>query len=192
MIRRRIASERDLILDVWRSKRRVVAARLAEFGRERKLSQPEAGRDRVFFWFQILTCATNSWYKEMRTGQVCHHLPGPNANHGEIMASAEREATRTRARMESENLCDQHLEAGDRTVSPAFKRLRGADVVQGPGDWLAGLRAGLGGDAYIYPADVRHRLIWSAGFIEGTAQRLQRHARIRITPWFALPPRWRP
>jgi hypothetical protein len=162
-----------------------VAARLAEFGRERKLSRPGAGRDRVFFWFQILTCATNNWYKEMRTGQVCHHLPGPNANHGEIMASAEREAIRTRARMESENVCDQHPEAGDHTLSPGFWRLRQTPVAQGPGDWLAGFNAGLRGDAYIYPAGVRDRVTWSAGFIEGAARRLQRDARIRITPWFA-------
>jgi hypothetical protein len=94
--------------------------------------------------------------------------------------------------MESENVCDQHLEAGDHTVSLAFQRLPPAKFAQGPADWLAGFNAGLRGDAYVYPADVRHRLIWSAGFIEGTAQRLQRHARIRITPWFALPPRWRP
>ena len=164
-----------------------MAARLAEFGRERKLSQPGADHDRVFFWFQILTCATNNWYKEMRTGQVCHHLPGPNANHGEIMASAEREATRTRARMESENLCDQHLEAGDRTVPPAIWGLRRATVAQGPGDLLAGFNAGVRGDAYIYPASVQNRLTWSAGFIEGAAQRLQRRTRICITPRLALP-----
>jgi hypothetical protein len=170
----------------------VVAARLAEFGRERKLSQPGADHDRVFFWFQILTCATNIWYKEMRTGQVCHHLPGPNANHGEIMASAEREAIRTRARMESENLCDQHLAAGDHTLSPAIWRLRRARIAQGPGDWLAGLRAGLRGDAYIYPAGVQNRLTWSAGFIEGPAQRVQRQVRIRVTPWFALLLWWLP
>ena len=171
----------------------MVAARLAEFGRERKLSRPGAGRDHVFFWFQILTCATNNWYKEMRTGQVCHHLPGPNATHGEIMASAVREAIRTPARMESKNVCDQHLEAGERTVSPAFRHLHRVKVAQGPGDWLAGFHAGLGGRAYTYPADVQDRLAWSAGFIEGAAQRLHHLARIRIAPpSFALPIWWQP
>ena len=165
----------------------MVAARLAEFGRERKLSQPEGGRDRVFFWFQILTCATNNWYKEMRTGQVCHHLPGPNANHGEIMASAVREAIRVPARMESENMLDQHLRAGSHILSPAFRRLRRAKVAPGPGDWLVGFNAALRGDAHIYPADVGDCLTWRAGFIEGAAQRLQRLARIRITPRFARP-----
>jgi hypothetical protein len=94
--------------------------------------------------------------------------------------------------MESENVCDQHLEAGDRTVPPAIWGLRRATVAQGPGDLLAGFNAGLQGDAYIYPADVRDRLIWSAGFIEGAAQCLQPHARIRITPRFALPLWWQP
>ena len=148
----------------------MVAGRLAEFGRERKLSQPEGGRDRVFFWFQILTCATNNWYKEMRTGQVCHHLPGPNANHGEIMASAVREAIRTRARMESENVCDQHLEAGDFTVSLTFGRLRRAKVAHDEERWCQGLGTGLRGHCYMYPAWVRDRLTWSAGSIEGRAQ----------------------
>ena len=106
------------------------------------------------------------------------------------MASAEREAIRTRTRMESENVCDQHLEAGGRIVSPAYRRLCRTKVAQGPGDWLAGFNAGVRGDAYIYPASVQNRLTWSAGFIEGAAQRLQRVARIRTR--FALPPRWHP
>jgi hypothetical protein len=89
--------------------------------------------------------------------------------------------------MESENVCDQHLEADDRTVSPASKRLRRAKVAQGPGDSLAGFNAGLRGDAYIYPTGVQNRLTWSAGFIEGAAQRLQRRTRICITPRLALP-----
>ena len=62
-----------------------------------------------------------------------------------------------------------------------------AKVAQGPGDWLGGFNAGLRGDAYIYPTDVQDRLTWRAGFIEGAAQRLQRLARIRITPRFARP-----
>jgi hypothetical protein len=109
------------------------------------------------------------------------------------MASAVREAIRTPARMESENACDQHLAAGERTASPAFRRVPRATVAQGPGNWLAGFNAGLRGDAYIYPADVQDRLAWSAGFIEGVARRLQRVARIRIAPpSFALPLWWQP
>jgi hypothetical protein len=108
------------------------------------------------------------------------------------MASAVREAIRTRVRMESENVCDQHLEAGDGSMSPAIWRLRRATVAQDPGDWLAGLRAGPRGDAYIYPADVRNRPTWSAGFIEGAAQRLKHLAGNRITPRFALPLWWQP
>jgi len=87
---------------------------------------------------------------------------------------------------------DQHPEAGGHTVSPAIWCLCRTKVAQGPGDWLAEFNAGLRADAYIYPAGVQNRLTWSAGFIEGAAQRLQRHARIRITPWFALPLWWRP
>jgi hypothetical protein len=108
------------------------------------------------------------------------------------MASAVREAIRTPARMESKNVRDQHLEAGERTVSPAFRRLHRVKVAQGPGGWLAGFNAGLRGDAYIYPAGVPNRLTSSAGFIEGAAQRLQRVARIRITLRFALPLWWQP
>jgi hypothetical protein len=108
------------------------------------------------------------------------------------MASAVREAIRTRAPMESENVCDQHLEAGERTVSPTSRCLCRATVAQGPGDWLAGFDAGLRGDAYIYPAGVQNRVTWSAGFIEGAAQRLRRHPRIRITLWFAAPLWWQP
>ena len=108
------------------------------------------------------------------------------------MASAVREAIRTPARMESENVRDQHLEAGDRTMSPAFWPSRRAIVAQGPGDWLAGFNAGLRGDAYIYPANVQDRPAWSAGFIEGAAQRLRHLARIRVTLPFALPLWWQP
>jgi hypothetical protein len=109
------------------------------------------------------------------------------------MASAAREAIRTFARMESENVCDQHLEAGDRTVSSAFQRLHSAKVAQGPADWLGGFNACLRGDAYIYPANVQDGLAWSAGFIEGVSQRLQRLARIRVAPpSFALPLWWQP
>jgi len=109
------------------------------------------------------------------------------------MASAVREAIRASTRMESENVRDQHLEAGDRIVSPAFQRLHRVKVAQGPGDWLGGFNTGLRGDAYIYPADVRDRLAWSAGFIEGAAQRLKRRARVRITPRprYAAPLWWR-
>jgi hypothetical protein len=109
------------------------------------------------------------------------------------MASAVGEAIRTRARMESENVRDQHLEGGDQAVSPAFRRASRTAVAQGPADWLGGSNAGLRGDAYIYPANVQDRLTWSAWFIEGVAQRLQRLARIRIAPpSFALPLWWRP
>jgi hypothetical protein len=108
------------------------------------------------------------------------------------MASAVREAIRTPARMESENVRDQHLESGDQAVSPAFRRVPRATVAQGPGNWLAGFEAGFRGNSFIYPTDVRDRLAWSAGFIEGAAHRLQDHARIRITPRFALPLWWRP
>jgi len=108
------------------------------------------------------------------------------------MASAEREAIRTRARMESENVRDQHLEAGDGSVSPAFRCLRRTKVAQGPGDWLAGFNAGLRGGAYIYPADVLDRLTWRAGFIEGAAQRVQRLRGTRITRRFALLLWWQP
>jgi hypothetical protein len=121
------------------------------------------------------------------------------------MASAEREAIRTPARMESENVRDQHLEAGGRIVSPAFRRLHRAKVAQDPAEWLAGFDAGLKGDCYVYPAEVRDRLAWASGFVEGRAQqarphggsqegdnidcrqRLQRLAGIRITPRFARP-----
>jgi hypothetical protein len=122
------------------------------------------------------------------------------------MASAEREAIRTLARMESENVCDQHREAGGRIVSPAFPRLHRAKVAQDPADWLAGFEAGLQGDCYVYPAEVRDRLAWASGFVEGRAQqtgpqeggkvdclqRLQRSAGIRITPRFARPLGLRP
>jgi hypothetical protein len=87
------------------------------------------------------------------------------------MASAEREAIRTPARMEPEKVCDQHLEAGGRILSPAFQRLRRAKVAQDTADWLAGFDAGLRGDNYVYPAEVRDRLAWSWGHIEGRAQR---------------------
>ena len=112
------------------------------------------------------------------------------------MASAVREAIRTPARMESKNVCDQHLEAGGRTVSPAFRRLHRAKVARDPADWLAGFEAGLRGDCYVYPAEVRDRLAWASGFVEGRAQQarpqqesdnvdcrqeLQRLADIRIT-----------
>jgi hypothetical protein len=109
------------------------------------------------------------------------------------MASAVREAIRTPARMESENVRDQHLEAGDHTMSPALQCLRRAKAAQGPADWLSGINAGLRGDAYIYPANVQDRLAWSAGFIEGAGRRLQRLARTRIAPpSFALPLWWQP
>jgi hypothetical protein len=104
------------------------------------------------------------------------------------MASAVREAIRTRSRMESENVCDQHLRVGDRTMSPALRCLRRAKAAEGPGNWLSGFEAGFRGNSYIYPADVQDRLAWSAGFIEGAARRLQSLARIRI----ALPLWWRP
>jgi hypothetical protein len=121
------------------------------------------------------------------------------------MASAVREAIRTPARMESENVCDQHLEAGGRIVSPAFRRLRRAKVAQDTADWLAGFEAGLRGDCYVYPAEVRDRLAWALGFVEGRAQqarpqggsqeggnvdrrqRLHRLAGIRVTSRFAPP-----
>jgi hypothetical protein len=110
------------------------------------------------------------------------------------MASAVREAIRTPARMESENVCDQHLEAGGRIVSPAFRRLHRAKVAQDPGDWLAGFEASLRGDCYVYSAEVRDRLAWTSGFVEGRAQhggdfrqRLQRLASIRVAPRFARP-----
>jgi hypothetical protein len=101
------------------------------------------------------------------------------------MASAVREAIRTPVRMESKNVRDQHLDAGERTVSPALRRLHRVKVAQGPGDWLAGFNAGLRGDVYIYPANVQDRPAWSAGF-----QRLQRLARIQITPPSFAPPLW--
>jgi hypothetical protein len=106
------------------------------------------------------------------------------------MASAVREAIRTPARMESENVRDQHLEGGEQAVSVAFRRVPRATVAQGPEDWLAGFEADFRGNSYIYPADVQDRLTWSAGFIEGAAQRLQRVARIPITPQFILPLWW--
>jgi hypothetical protein len=109
------------------------------------------------------------------------------------MASAVREAIRTLARMESENMRDQHLEAGDRTMSPVLRCLRQPEIAQGPADGLGGFSAGLRGDVYIYPAHVQDGLTWSAGFIEGVAQRLQRLARIRIvSASFALPLWWQP
>jgi hypothetical protein len=105
------------------------------------------------------------------------------------MADARREAIRTPVRMESENMRDQHLEAGDRTMSPALRCSRRA--ARGPADWLARFNAGLRGDAYIYPADAQDGRAWSVGLIEGVAQRLQRFARIRIAPpSFALPLWW--
>jgi hypothetical protein len=121
------------------------------------------------------------------------------------MPNATGEAIRTPARMESENVRDQHLEAGGRIVSPALRRLHRAKVAQDPTDWLAGLEAGLRGDCYVYPAEVRDRLAWASGFVEGRAhqarphgrsqegdnvdcrQRLQRLASIRIRPRFARP-----
>jgi hypothetical protein len=118
------------------------------------------------------------------------------------MASAVREAIRTPARMEPEKVCDQHLEAGGRIVSPVFRRLHRAKVAQDPADWVAGFEAGLRGDCYVYPGKVRDRLAWASGFVEGRAQqarphgegdnvdcrqRLQRLADIRITPRFAQP-----
>jgi hypothetical protein len=93
------------------------------------------------------------------------------------MASAEREAIRTLARMESKNLRDQHLEAGGRTVSPAIRRLHRAKVTQDPADWLAGFEAGLRGDPYVYPAEAGDRFAWHAGYIEGIGERAARLAR---------------
>jgi hypothetical protein len=106
------------------------------------------------------------------------------------MARRSQQRTRMHACVQAKGKSDQRLKAGDRTVSPVFWHLRQAKVAQESGDWLAGFNAGLRGYAYIYPADVRDRLTWSAGFIEGAAQRLQHHARIRITPRLALQPWW--
>jgi hypothetical protein len=90
------------------------------------------------------------------------------------MASARREAIRAFAWMEPKKACDQHLGAGDRIVSLAFRRWRRAEVAQDPADWLAGFEAGASGDNYVYPAGVRDRLAWASGFIEGKAQRDRR------------------
>jgi hypothetical protein len=106
------------------------------------------------------------------------------------MARRSQQRTRMHACVQAKGRSDQHLEAGDHIVSPATWCLRRATS---PGDWLVGFSAGLRGDAYIYPLGVQNRLTWSAGFIEGAAQRLQRLARTRIAPrLFALPLWWRP
>jgi hypothetical protein len=114
------------------------------------------------------------------------------------MASAAREAIRAFAWMEPKKACDQHLEASGRIVSLAFRRLHRAKVTQDPADWLAGFEAGLRGDCYVYPAEVRDRLAWASGFVEGRAQQTGpqqegynvdclRWASIRITPRFPRP-----
>jgi len=59
------------------------------------------------------------------------------------MASAVREAIRTSARMESENVRDQHLDTGGRIASSAFRRLRRVKIARGAADWLAGFEAGV-------------------------------------------------
>jgi hypothetical protein len=108
------------------------------------------------------------------------------------MAQRSLQRTRMRTCVQAKGKSDQHLEAGDHTVSPAFRHLQPAKVVHDPSLWLAGFNAGLRGDPYIYPADVRDRLTWSAGFIEGAARRLKGLASMGITPRFALPPWWQP
>jgi hypothetical protein len=87
------------------------------------------------------------------------------------MASAEREAIRTRTRMESENVCDQHLEAGDRLVSPAFVRLCSTNKAQGTLAWLSGFRAGFYGAPYVRPLGTLDPQVWAWGYIEGAGHR---------------------
>jgi hypothetical protein len=109
------------------------------------------------------------------------------------MARRSQQRTRMHACVQAKGKSDQHLETGDSTMSPGSRCLRRAEAAQGPGNWLSGFEAGFRGNSYIYPADVPDRLAWSAGFIEGVAQRLQRLARIRIAPpSFTLPLWWRP
>jgi hypothetical protein len=86
------------------------------------------------------------------------------------MASASREAIRTRARMESENVCDQHLEASDRVVSLAFTRFCRRKR-QGALAWLSGFRAGSYGAPYVRPLGT---LDPQALFIEGRSHRGRR------------------
>jgi hypothetical protein len=87
------------------------------------------------------------------------------------MPNATGEAIRTPARMEPENVRDQHLDTGGRIVSSAFRLLGRVKIARGAAVWLAGFEAGVSGDNYVYPAGVRDRLAWASGFIEGKAQR---------------------
>jgi len=80
------------------------------------------------------------------------------------MASAEREPTRAPARVESESVRDQHLEAGGCILSPAFWRFHRAEVAQDPAYRLAGFDAALRGCNCAYPS-------WVHDFIKDAAQR---------------------
>jgi hypothetical protein len=86
------------------------------------------------------------------------------------MASASREAIRTRARMESENVCDQHLEASDSVVSLALTRFCRRKR-QGALAWLSGFRAGFYGAPYVRPHGALDPQVWVIGFIEGRGSR---------------------
>jgi hypothetical protein len=116
---------------------------------------------------------------------------------GPAMASAEREPTRAPARVESESVRDQHLGAGGRIVSLAFRRSHQGEVAQDPAGWLAGLNVVLLGGS---PTGVRDRIEDAAQRVEGESQEgndwlegLRRLARFGLTPQLARPLwDWRP
>lgn len=59
------------------------------------------------------------------------------------------------------------------SVPLAFRRLCQANVARDAADWLARFNFGLRGGSYDVSADLRDRLAWSAGLIEGGAQQVR-------------------
>lgn len=59
------------------------------------------------------------------------------------------------------------------SVPLAFRRLCQANVARDAADWLARFNFGLRGGSYDVSADLRDRLAWSAGLIEGRAQQVR-------------------
>ena len=110
---------------------------------------------------------------------------------GSAMASAEREPTRAPARVESESVRDQHLGAGGRIVSLAFRRFHQGEVAQDPAGWLAGLNVGLLGGS---PTGLRDCIKGAAQRGDGRSHEgndclegLRHSARFGLTPQLARP-----
>jgi len=110
---------------------------------------------------------------------------------GSAMASAEREPTRAPARVESESVRDQHLGAGGRIVSLAFRRFHQGQGAQDPAGRLAGLNVGLLGGS---PTGVRDCMKDAAQRAGGESREgndclegLRHLARFGLTPQIARP-----